>query len=271
MTHPQRSGDLAETYLIARFLEHGWIANKLTVDYGEDLLVRIFRSGLATSLSFFVQSRATSHQSPRNRSSDAVRISFPTARLRHWSGYIEPVLIVRTIWGEPYPFWLCVQEYLELHPDTLAGSKYATLDIPRTNILDSKGLRAIEMLVEDRHRFVGRAAAAATELMHQLNSRSGAHVAAYDVMAGVVILDHPDGHIDLILLDGSTRLGPLASILEKLDDSAMNKPVLVKRGNTAAHEVAGINVTWEETDPSSVSSSTARVRGPRRQKDRGSK
>ena len=66
----------------------GLVVEDLHQDYGEDMLVRVFRDGKATTpYSFFVQVKATASAATKG-----VRLT--TAHVQHWQRFVQPVFVV---------------------------------------------------------------------------------------------------------------------------------------------------------------------------------
>src|SRR5215469_6481106 len=94
-TRSHQLEDLSRNRLHANFEDRGWTVEDLAKDYGEDLMVRIFDSGVATPYSFFVQAKATDRIA-KFVTRGAIAFPIETGHLRHWVRFLEPVIL--TLW-----------------------------------------------------------------------------------------------------------------------------------------------------------------------------
>lgn len=125
------------------FEQSGWVVWDLHPDYGEDFLVRIFNSGIATHYSFFVQAKATEHID-RYLSKDGKYLSFPIdlGHLEHWEQFWEPVVL--TVWDAKTDttYWEIIQDCFESDDlDKPTGKRH--INIPTTNILTKNDLKCV--------------------------------------------------------------------------------------------------------------------------------
>jgi hypothetical protein len=88
------SGDIAEHQVAMFFLERGWTAQKVTPDYGEDLMVRIFdRDGQSTPYIFFVQVKGKQeHRVTQERNQYDFLIEKP--HYDSWMTFWQPMFLV---------------------------------------------------------------------------------------------------------------------------------------------------------------------------------
>src|SRR5712664_1653555 len=89
--------DLSRDRVRSAFNSLGWTVEDLRKDYGEDLLVRIFETGVATPLMFFTQCKGT--DSVENYISRGKRkLLFPVKmrHIEHWDRFWEPVIL--SVW-----------------------------------------------------------------------------------------------------------------------------------------------------------------------------
>ena len=119
------------------FSSPGWTVEDLGLDYGEDLLVRIFDEGMATPWSFYVQSKATDCLD-KLRMSDGLNLALrvSSAHLRHWSRFWEPVVLAFDDANCDVTYWEVIQSYLKSegiahsHPEP---SKTTAVRVPADN------------------------------------------------------------------------------------------------------------------------------------------
>lgn len=185
-THELEDRSRARLHTI--FENCGWVVEDIDKDYGEDLLVRIFRDGVATPLKFFVQAKASDnlahHTSKRN---DTFHLNVSSDHVRQWNKFLEPVIL--TLWdsrsGDTY--WVCVQDIVggsrALRPTD--EKKSVRVRIPCGNVLDNSGIEQIRILTSERHRRLIAERIGAEVLMDYLDRKYGIKV-EYSPDAGVV-------------------------------------------------------------------------------------
>lgn len=136
-----KTEDLSRNQLREKFTACGWIVWDLHPDYGEDLLVRIFKDEMATHYSFFIQAKSTDHID-RYMHSDRKHLSFPIDidHLEYWKQFWEPVIL--TVWDAQsnVTYWEIIQDFLEQNHVENSKRKTLSIDIPTDNILDTQGL-----------------------------------------------------------------------------------------------------------------------------------
>lgn len=141
--------DLSRTSLSRTFQEVGWVVHNLVPDYGEDLLVRVFRDGLPTSLAFYVQAKATDnigHHADRKDSSKYV-VRVQREHLEHWESVFEPVVI--TLWDSQSDttYWEIITRTKDVAGEVELRStktwKTVPIIISAENTLDPKGVQRL--------------------------------------------------------------------------------------------------------------------------------
>lgn len=182
------SGDLAVAFLQNVFLQKGWTVESLTQDYGEDLLVRIFDHGVATSRWFFVQSKATDNISKYEMKSGDVSFPFETSHIYQWIKFRHPVIVVVYDTSNEVAYWEDVQESLQ-DRNTLEG-KSKSIRIPRGQCLRSGELASLENHMKAKYEILEEVDETANLLTKSLLEKYGLDVDA-DAKTGIYWL--PDG------------------------------------------------------------------------------
>jgi Domain of unknown function (DUF4365) len=184
--------DLSRTGLHRLFEGSGWTVEDLSKDYGEDLLVRIFDSGVSTPLSFFVQAKATDNLTLfRSKRANSLHYPISTEHIRHWTRFQEPVIL--TLWDAQSgdTFWTCIQE-TQADPSHIPSLRRKTVRIPISceNRMDEKGLRSLRLLALTRYKRLLREARGAKALIELLKSEFDIGV-EYSPRDGVLLVDVP--------------------------------------------------------------------------------
>lgn len=130
------------------FLERGWTAQKVTPDYGEDLMVRIFDiNGQSTPYIFFVQVKGTQeHEFIIKRNQYDFLIEKP--HYDSWMTFWQPVFLVVWDHGKKTGRWDWVQEPKKA-PTT---SKEGKIILGLPHDLTEDGLKLMEGLVRQYYR-----------------------------------------------------------------------------------------------------------------------
>ena len=221
--------DLSRARLHALFETSGWVVEDIDKDYGEDLLVRIFRDGVATPLKFFVQAKATDNLSRyANKRHTAFYVTLRSEHLDQWSKFLEPVIL--TLWdarsGETY--WVCVQDFLKI-PNaarTREPSRLIRIRISAQDMLNESGVEQIRILTKERHRRFVAENIGVEVLMEYLERRYGVTV-DYTPEKGLLMFREPNGGVECVFL------GKLASMLKAI---AAKRGISCKRALTLALE-----------------------------------
>lgn len=185
--------DQSRNSLCQAFVSRGWTVENLTKDYGEDLLVRIFSSGAATALSFFVQAKATDNISKyRHRAGTFYLYPVKSTHLRHWERFWQPVIF--TLWDSrtDTAYWESVQTFCESLPKkriSRKGPKSTKICIPTDNMFNEEGLLPVEAHTRSRFSRFGRQQESMKSLIQILKDELGLKIEYDD--AG--FLSIPDG------------------------------------------------------------------------------
>ena len=177
MTTRPRAHQLEEesiTKLREAFGHVGWTVERLHEDYGEDLLVRIFKEQRATPFSFFVQAKA-SDSCRLDAAKHCLLTRIEVKHLRHWREFGEPVFLTlydgqtgMTYWEEIH-YYLGQKERAGLRHDR----KTISVGIPLANRLDADGLQRIFSLTKQRWARYARVVEGASVLAEMLEERAG--------------------------------------------------------------------------------------------------
>ena len=171
--------DISRNRLHRIFEEAGWTVEDLVKDYGEDLLVRIFNNGEATSLSFFVQAKATDNIA-EYLDRDAQTIKYPIAveHLNHWETFHEPVILTVCDSKSDCTYWTCIQNVLARLQSAQDLTRRKTFRIPvRTeDMLNANGLGRIHEITQQRHGRSKREADVAKILTDFLRTKLGSEI-----------------------------------------------------------------------------------------------
>ena len=113
---------------------HGWSVEDLHQDYGEDILVRIFRHQRATPFSFYIQSKATDSLFRFRTRSSKFSVPLSKAHVRHWAKFWEPVFLTFYDSKSGKTYWECIQVFVDSEKGRkrLNGTgKYMCVDVPQ--------------------------------------------------------------------------------------------------------------------------------------------
>jgi hypothetical protein len=208
--HRPRSHQIADKSIVRledAFVSAGWTVEDLAKDYGEDLLVRIFKDGMATPYTFYVQAKSSDNIARYLRKKDDyIHFPFNAQHLTHWNDFWEPVVI--TIWDSQadVTYWETAQ-MAERSPDL--SRRNPIFFIPRDNILDDEGLKRISLRTVKRHERFEMEQRGAQLLVDRLEEALEVKI-AYDAQLGLLIVTYPDGNTQL------TAFGKMAERLEKM-------------------------------------------------------
>lgn len=155
------TGDMAQTRVRQCFEDAGHAVNELSRDYGEDLLVRVFKREHATPYAFLVQCKGSRDRRTRPRRKNGV-LGYPV-RLSHdhlklWRCLALPVVV--TYWDATAGqiFWSFVPTERHIWPPGPTRDKPTSLYVPLANRLDLDGINRIRVGVAERHALIDRQA-----------------------------------------------------------------------------------------------------------------
>lgn len=148
-THSHALEDQSLRRIASVFEARRWTVERITRDYGEDLLVRVFADGDATPLLFFVQAKAfTSTRKLVVKQGRYLSVPLDPAHLQSWRGFREPVILA--VWDAETDvvYWQAVQTALSVAERRAEWKRRkaprARLWVPTQNILDSLSVPQIE-------------------------------------------------------------------------------------------------------------------------------
>ncbi|HEX2206987.1 MAG TPA: DUF4365 domain-containing protein [Longimicrobium sp.] len=186
----------ARLRLVQAFTRAGWTVEDLHQDYGEDLLVRIFKDRQATPLSFFIQSKGSRRirtgGGPGGWASTRIRAD----HLRQWASFAIPVFVTLYDAESGVTYWENVEYFIEHGGGRGAlrtRQKTVSFRIPLDNRLDRDGIRRIHNVTRDRFRRYQSERLASEALIDILEENTDLHVSELDVANETIILELPDG------------------------------------------------------------------------------
>jgi Domain of unknown function (DUF4365) len=202
------------------FHDIGWTCEDLHQDYGEDLLVRIFKDERATPLSFFVQSKGTSDIEKLRKNEFCFRCDNITCEhIRHWSSFREPVFL--TIYDEKteLTYWEHIQYFTtsdmgkkRLNQNTKKSR--TSVDIPMGNLLCKEGIDRIHNLTQNQYRMLSSAQHGAEILIELLEEHAGIIVDDYSIGDESIHYKKEGEEATRIIVFG--KMSELLNICEKL-------------------------------------------------------
>ena len=209
----------------AVFHDHGFVVDDLHEDYGEDMLVRVFREGRATPYSFLVQVKARAK---------SINGAFATVRVKrshvdHWARLIQPVFIV--LWSalDGSMLWESVTHAIKEHHGP-AGTRTLSLRIPLANKLDSQGILRMRNISREVCEMLTRERAGGELLCQLLEKYTAMRVADYSPRNEVLILDEPKGGCSIYFFGKllellEVRLGKKRGAVAKFLKAAIRRDV----------------------------------------------
>jgi hypothetical protein len=124
------SGEKAELEVAMKFLERGWTAQKVTPDYGEDLMVRIFTNGKSTPYMFFVQVKGLEKHS-LNKGRNQFDYTIEEDHYNSWMSFWQPMFLVVWSHSEKKGRWEWVQQPRKLPKECVTEAQTEPTVIPR--------------------------------------------------------------------------------------------------------------------------------------------
>jgi len=135
----------------ARFARHGWSANGLRRDLGEDLVVQIFDDGRTTGLSFYAQVKSTTDIAVlTTKNGKFVSYDFEVKDLVHWEVQGTPAVLLVWDISAHRGAWLDVPAAIKSLDKTSKNWRTQTtktVRIPATNGTDQEGLDALRRAI----------------------------------------------------------------------------------------------------------------------------
>lgn len=203
--------DLSRTRLRQTFEQWGWTVQDLAKDYGEDLLVRIFKDGLTTPYSFFVQVKATQKLNIRKDGATSFGVRVEIGHVRHWIRFAEPVFL--TLWDSSTDaiYWVCVQDALsETEKDQLNESRSRTMRVlvPLGNVLSDDGVRRIGGITKLKFKRLDREREV-REILIEAIEKMGGKVEKVNPEDEVVGLRYPNGEFYYVVFGALAQLADI--------------------------------------------------------------
>ena len=207
---------------------HGWSVEDLHRDYGEDILVRIFRQRKATPFSFYIQSKSTDSVSRFQTQSSKFSIPLTKAHVRHWSKFWEPVFLTFYDSKSGKTYWECIQVFL----DTEKGrkrlretGKSMCIDVPEANRLDEVGVRRIFHITKSRFQRHRDEMRGVEYLFSLLEDRAELKVVDYNFRTGILIMEDRKGRQEHMYFGKTREMLELIFDREKLpfNNTSYNK------------------------------------------------
>ncbi len=138
---------------IEQQLPAAWTTREQKADYGKDIWVEIFVSGLATSNVFHIQSKGK--EKFKLVRDQKIALPIPISTLNYLEGHVAPSMIVVYSVAERRACYLWVRPYIQTVLDkqdptwrNTAGDSTITLHIPYENVLDLAASASIHQYVE---------------------------------------------------------------------------------------------------------------------------
>jgi hypothetical protein len=136
---------LSRSQLFERLVEFGWIASS-PEDLGEDFIVHVYFQGRATGVSFYVQEKSVVNLQERQKNGH-VPYDFKVKDLKHWSQFIQPVVLI--VWDVKLREgrWVLLSEaikYIEQKRSKWRKLQNTRLYIPWDNRTDNEGLLRLQ-------------------------------------------------------------------------------------------------------------------------------
>lgn len=147
LSHQQSQELVSRNQFKEYITKYGWIAYDEDPDLGEDFLIKIFRDGIPSGISFQVQLKSTKNINKLLTKDGNIHYRLDVDDLEHWDVEWPPVTLV--IWdiSSGKGWYIHIDEiikYLDDHRPKWRGQGTTTAYIPFTNTLDKKGLQEID-------------------------------------------------------------------------------------------------------------------------------
>ena len=205
----------AAAALTATFGELGWTIEPITQDYGEDFLVRVFDSGVATPWTFFVQSKAVQDA---NRllvdSGTAFSLTISNSHLQQWQAFALPVFVTLFDASSRTLYWEHVQEADNAKVEECA-TRTVRFRIPADQALSRASMPVLRHITRARHERNAAQVRAIHEFCEVIEKQWGVKLSV-GTEPGVVVL--PNGKFQPAPDGGKTIfvLGVWADLLRKI-------------------------------------------------------
>jgi len=148
----QRQEDISLDQARECLNSHGWPAERIARDLGEDLLVRIYDQGRSSGLLFATQVKSTSSLSRLKVRGKGISYRLDVADLEHWEDAVPPVFVL--VWDveKRTGCWVGVAEAiveLDKKGRTWRSRKTARVRVPLANSTSKEGLGKLRRKVAD--------------------------------------------------------------------------------------------------------------------------
>lgn len=166
---------MAQTRVRQRFEDVGYNVNELWPDYGEDLLVRVFKRENATPYAFLIQSkgsRARTTKPTKKNGTFGYSVRLTSDHLKIWRRLGLPVVV--TFWDASRDeiFWAFVPTQTYVWPSRPAKYPRMSLHVPIANKLDARGINRIRVEVVEQHSLLERQAQCISALIDVIHSET---------------------------------------------------------------------------------------------------
>jgi hypothetical protein len=144
---PQKKQEQVSRKQFEAFLEqHEWITGDIEPDLGEDILVRIYRDGISTGLSLYVQLKSVKSIAAHQLATGEISYNFDVNDLCHWD--VQALMVVIVIWdvSQSAGWWISITDAIQYLNHFNPGWRYnhsAAVRIPFENRVDRIGLEKI--------------------------------------------------------------------------------------------------------------------------------
>ena len=123
---PQQQPERISRKQFEEYLEqHEWITSPVEPDMGEDILVRIYDSGVSTGLSFYTQLKSTDDIYKYRLKSGLISYPIKVKDLLHWEAQALPILLVVWDTNQKRGWWIKISDAIVAldNPDVSWRSK----------------------------------------------------------------------------------------------------------------------------------------------------
>jgi Domain of unknown function (DUF4365) len=191
-------GSRARTAVSSAFEEAGWTAEIVKEDYGEDLLVRIFRGGVASPLTFWVQVKGMGRVRRPGSQPRILTLRVDNDHGRSWSRMHQPVMLAVWDGASEEVYWQFWHDAVRRQLPTKVA-----VTIPIEQSLNREGVVRIEERVSAYYQRIESLRIVLEDLAKELRE----YVPILDVERGVMVLRRPDGALSVKLF--GPNLDPL--------------------------------------------------------------
>lgn len=146
------SEDISRARAHEFFSRLGWVANDLHRDYGEDMIVTVFRDGLATPIHFFVQIKSTQSAEKAFRPRfNGFAVPLRTSLVKKWRDSAVAIFVLLFDQTREIFYWDYIQHLVQDEINT--SRKSLTIHISKDRVLSPEHAGELEGYA--RHRLEG--------------------------------------------------------------------------------------------------------------------